>query len=131
MISLILLDSFAKPLSQFYIRYAVFIVPDSVKLLQGVGKKKMDKKEGGMGGSQTGGAVSFSRTKQEVFGGTLILLFELGIKYLNFGATYLSFGAIYLSFGAMYLDFGVYKKYSAHPLGFSKERGKKEKGKEK
>jgi len=50
-----------------------------------------------VGGCQTGSAGSFPRTKQEVFGGTKIHLFEFGVKYLNFGATYVNFGAIYLA----------------------------------
>ena len=67
-----------------------------------------------MGGCQTGGAGSFPRTKREVFGGTKIQVFEVGIKYLNFGATHLSFGATYLNFVNIYLNFGaIYLNFGA------------------
>jgi len=57
----------------------------------------------GVGGCRTGGAGIFPHTNREVFGGTKIQVFELGVQNLNFGATYLSFGAIYLTFGAIHL----------------------------
>jgi len=57
-----------------------------------------------VGGCQTGGALSFPRTKREVFGDTKIQEFEFGVEYLSFGAIYLNFFTIFILFNIRTCD---------------------------